>query len=117
MSKDKNENELIKKKDISINEKSLKSYLTYSNPQTDKRNLLSSLQNIQLNTLNLNFNNSNLLNNLNFTNENHNKNYHPSTSSISTNTTPLKVIQPQKIIDISPENDNEIKTKKKLINN
>ena len=117
MSKDKNENELIKKKDISINEKSLKSYLTYSNPQTDKRNLLSSLQNIQLNTLNLNFNNSNLLKNLNFTNENHNKYYNPSTSSISTNSTPLKVIQSQKIIDISPEKETDVKINKKLLNN
>ena len=117
MSKDKNENELKKRNDIPLSEKTYKSSLIFSNPQIDKKNLLSSLHNFQLNTLNFNFNNSNLIKNLNFQNENHNKNYHPSTSSISTNTTPLKVIQPQKIIDISPEKDNEIKTNKKLLNN
>ena len=117
MSNDKNENELIKKKDSRVSEKVIKTYLSYTNPQTDKRSLLSSLQNFQLNTQNLNFTNSNLIKNLNFSNENHNKNYYTTTSSISTNSTPLKIIQPQKLIEISPEKETEIKINKKLLNN
>ena len=115
-SKEKKEekNYILDRKDSSLSEPTVKTTISYSNPQINKKAIFTSFQNIPLNTNNFNFTNSNFVKTLNFSNNNekNRKNYNPSSSSLSTTSTPL--IQKQNIINISPSKENENNNKQLL---
>ncbi len=104
-SQEENENKfLTSRKESNASETTVKTTFSFSNPQLNKKNIISNLQNFPLNTHNFNFNKSNLIKSLNF-NKEVNKNY-LSSSSLSTLSTPLTINKHQNIINISPSKDN-----------
>ena len=114
-SQEENENKfLTSRKESNVSETTVKTTFSFSNPQLNKKNILSNLHNFPLNTHNFNFNKSNLIKSLNF-NKEANKNY-LSSSSLSTLSTPLTINKHQNIIKISPSKDNCSESNESKIN-
>ena len=114
----KNEEFVTSRKGSSISLTSNKSAISLSNPKSDvlyQKSILSKMNNLPLNTKNINFNNLNFLKNLKIPNSKNeiNNNNNPTSSTLSTLSNPLKI---QKQNNINSGDKTNCNIKKKLLN-